>query len=186
MGNSARSRRNLRSRSASWRPISSGGGFQDVANAFGLDPAGDIAGLLARRDTWSGRSVLWPVAGTDLKMPVDLAALPVYDRNRNFEGFRGFGVARTGDASSIPRASGWCWSGCRKRPSRRMDRGAQRRGRHGGRPERTRLNRGRSRRRSRAEPPETAAAGEAPADPFRGEKPALSVAPRRTAASPTR
>ena len=80
--------------------------FQDVANAFGLDPAGDIAGLLARRDTWSGRSVAWPVAGTDLKIPVDLAALPVYDRNRNFEGFRGFGVARTGDASIDPEGIG--------------------------------------------------------------------------------
>ena len=80
--------------------------FQDVANAFGLDPTGDIAGLLARRDTWSGRTVSWPVAGTDLKMPVDLAALPVYDRNRNFEGFRGFGVARTGDASVDPEGIG--------------------------------------------------------------------------------
>ena len=80
--------------------------FQDVANAFGLDPTGEIAGLLARRDTWSGRSVPWPVAGTDLKIPVDLAALPVYDRNRNFEGFRGFGVARTGDASVDPEGIG--------------------------------------------------------------------------------
>ena len=80
--------------------------FEDVANAFGLDPAGEIAGLLARRDTWSGRSVLWPIAGTDLKIPVDLAALPVYDRARTFEGFRGFGVARTGDAVVDPEGIG--------------------------------------------------------------------------------
>ena len=80
--------------------------FQDVANAFGLDPGGDIAGLMARRDTWSGRSVHWPVAGTDLKIPVDLAALPVYDRNRTFEGFRGFGVARSGDAAVDPEGLG--------------------------------------------------------------------------------
>jgi PAS domain S-box-containing protein len=80
--------------------------FQDVADAFGLDPGGDIAGLLARRDTWSGRSVSWPVAGTDRKVPVDLAALPVYDRNRNFEGFRGFGVARAGDAVADPEGIG--------------------------------------------------------------------------------
>ncbi len=72
----------------------------------GLDPAGEIAGLLARRDTWSGRSVLWPIAGTDLKIPVDLAALPVYDRTRTFEGFRGFGVARTGDAVVDPEGVG--------------------------------------------------------------------------------
>jgi len=80
--------------------------FGEIARRFGLDPDGEIAGLLERRDTWSGRSVLWPVAGTDLKVPVDLAALPVYDRDRNFEGFRGFGVARMGDAVVDPDAIG--------------------------------------------------------------------------------
>ncbi|QKD05501.1 PAS domain S-box protein [Mesorhizobium loti] len=80
--------------------------FRDVAAAFGLDASGEIAGLLERRDTWSGRSVLWPVVGTDLKIPVDLAALPVYGRSRAFEGFRGFGVARTGDAIVDPEAIG--------------------------------------------------------------------------------
>jgi PAS domain S-box-containing protein len=80
--------------------------FGEVARRFGLDPDDEIAGLLARRDTWSGRAVLWPVAGTDLKVPVDLAALPVYDRDRNFEGFRGFGVARMGDAIVDPEAVG--------------------------------------------------------------------------------
>ncbi|MCO5160362.1 MAG: PAS domain S-box protein [Mesorhizobium sp.] len=72
--------------------------FREVADAFGLDPDGEIAGLLERRDTWSGRSVMWPIEGTDLKVPVDLAALPVYARDRSFEGFRGFGVVRAGDA----------------------------------------------------------------------------------------
>ncbi|PZV35810.1 PAS domain S-box protein [Mesorhizobium kowhaii] len=80
--------------------------FRDVAATFGLDPSGEIAGLLERRDTWSGRSVLWPVAGTDLKIPVDLAALPVYGRSRAFEGFRGFGVARASDAVVDPEAIG--------------------------------------------------------------------------------
>jgi len=80
--------------------------FKDVATVFGLDPSGEIAGLLERRDTWSGRSVLWPVAETDLVIPVDLAALPVYDRNRVFEGFRGFGVARAGDAVKDPHGVG--------------------------------------------------------------------------------
>ncbi|WP_127519939.1 PAS domain S-box protein [Mesorhizobium sp. Z1-4] len=72
--------------------------FADVAEAFALDPDGEIAGLMNRRDTWSGRSVLWPIAGTDLVAPVDLAALPVYGRDGTFEGFRGFGIARMGDA----------------------------------------------------------------------------------------
>ena len=72
--------------------------FDEVSRVFDLDPSGEISELMQRRDTWSGRSVLWPVQGTDLKVPVDLAALPVYDRDRNFNGFRGFGVARMGDA----------------------------------------------------------------------------------------
>ncbi|QIA22457.1 PAS domain S-box protein [Mesorhizobium sp. AA22] len=80
--------------------------FRDVAATFDLDASGEIAGLLDRRDTWSGRSVLWPVAGTDFKIPVDLAALPVYGRSRAFEGFRGFGVARTGDTVVDPEAIG--------------------------------------------------------------------------------
>jgi PAS domain S-box-containing protein len=74
--------------------------FGDVAAAFGLDPTGEIAQLLERRDTWSGRTVRWPAAG--LRIPVDLAALPVYNRNREFEGFRGFGVARPADAVHDP------------------------------------------------------------------------------------
>ena len=70
--------------------------FSDVATAFDLDPSGEIAQLLERRDTWSGRTVQWPAKG--LRIPVDLAALPVYDRDRAFQGFRGFGVARPADA----------------------------------------------------------------------------------------
>ncbi|MDP3898558.1 MAG: hypothetical protein Q8Q62_17950, partial [Mesorhizobium sp.] len=83
-----------------------GRSLRDVTLVFGLDPDGEIAGLLARRDTWSGRSVMWPIEGTDLSVPVDLAALPVYARDRSFEGFRGFGVVRVGDAVVDPEAIG--------------------------------------------------------------------------------
>src|SRR4029453_19220603 len=80
--------------------------FREAAGRLGVDPSGDIAGLLERHDTWSGRAVLWPVAGTDLRIPVDLAALPTYDRDRNFAGFRGFGIARAADAVVDPDAAG--------------------------------------------------------------------------------
>lgn len=80
--------------------------FRDVSNAFGLDPEGRIATLLERRDTWSGRTVMWPLEGTDLKVPVDLAALPIYGRGRVFEGFHGFGLARMGDAVTDPEGIG--------------------------------------------------------------------------------
>lgn len=80
--------------------------FTEVAETLSLDPEGEIAGLLERRDTWSGRSVLWPIVGTDLRVPVDLAALPAYGRDRSFEGFRGFGVARMGDVIVDTAATG--------------------------------------------------------------------------------
>ncbi|MFC6488010.1 PAS domain S-box protein [Nitratireductor sp. GCM10026969] len=83
-----------------------GRSFREVSTAFGLDPDGAIGRLLERRDTWSGRTVMWPLSGTDLKVPVDLAALPVYGRGRVFEGFRGFGIARLDEAQHDPEAIG--------------------------------------------------------------------------------
>ncbi|ESY82278.1 ATPase [Mesorhizobium sp. LNHC221B00] len=125
--------------------------FRDVAAAFGLDASGEIAGLLERRDTWSGRTALWPVVGTDLKIPVDLAALPVYGRSRAFEGFRGFGVARPSDAVVDPEAIGMALMPNGKAPAA---------------PEAVE---------PAAEEPK---AGEPKADPFKGEVPALTIVPK--------
>ncbi len=72
--------------------------FRELAQTFAFDTDGEISTLLDRRDTWSGRSVLWPIAGTDLRAPVDLAALPVHGRDRAFDGFKGFGIVRLADA----------------------------------------------------------------------------------------
>ncbi|WFP76010.1 PAS domain S-box protein [Mesorhizobium sp. WSM4906] len=123
--------------------------FKDVATTFGLDASGEIATLLERRDTWSGRSVLWPVAGTDLKIPVDLAALPVYGRSRAFEGFRGFGVARSADAVVDPEALGMALVPNGAAPAEAEPAAEQ----------------------PAAEPPKSA-------DPFRGEVPALAIVPK--------
>ncbi|MBZ9672641.1 PAS domain S-box protein [Mesorhizobium sp. ES1-3] len=128
--------------------------FRDVAATFGLDASGEIAGLLERRDTWSGRSVLWPVVGTDLKIPVDLAALPVYGRSRAFEGFRGFGVARTGDAVVDPEAIGMALVPNGERPAAPKPEAVE-------------------------TVPEEPEAGEPkPSDPFKGEVPALVIVPK--------
>ncbi|WP_062111363.1 ATP-binding protein [Aureimonas sp. AU40] len=83
-----------------------GRAFTDVARVYGFDENGEIARLLERRDTWSGRSILWPIEGTDRKAPVDLAALPIYSRDRRFEGFRGFGVVRPAEHVADPDALG--------------------------------------------------------------------------------
>jgi PAS domain S-box-containing protein len=84
-----------------------GRSWRDVANVFGFDRTGEIAALLEKRDTWSGKSVLWPVQGTDLAVPIDLAALPAFGSGRVFSGFRGFGLIRTADTIIDPDATGF-------------------------------------------------------------------------------
>ena len=83
-----------------------GRSFRDVAASYGLDANEEIAELLERRDTWSGRTVLWPIEDTSLRAPIELAALPIYSRDRVFMGFRGFGVVRMGDVTGDPKAIG--------------------------------------------------------------------------------
>lgn len=85
--------------------------FSDLAALFNLDPEGKIAELLKRRDTWSGKTIFWPVEGTSLAVPIDLAALPTYTRTREFDGFRGFGIVRVADAVEDPHAAGLALSG---------------------------------------------------------------------------
>ncbi|NTJ41414.1 PAS domain-containing sensor histidine kinase [Agrobacterium larrymoorei] len=85
--------------------------FADLAALFNLDPDGKITELLNRRDTWSGKTIFWPVEGTSLVVPIDLAALPTYTRTREFDGFRGFGIVRIADAVEDPNAVGLALSG---------------------------------------------------------------------------
>jgi PAS domain S-box-containing protein len=79
--------------------------WPEVAERFSISPD-RIATSLRRRDTWSGRTVLWPIDGEALRVPVDLAALPAFGRGRAFEGFRGFGICRTSEAVPDPLATG--------------------------------------------------------------------------------
>lgn len=85
--------------------------FAEVANVFAFDTDGSIGSLLEKRDTWSGKKLLWPVEGTNLRVPVELAALPVYSRDREFIGFRGFGLVRPEDAEEDPETLGLVLAG---------------------------------------------------------------------------
>ncbi|WP_426411607.1 PAS domain-containing protein [Bradyrhizobium ganzhouense] len=67
--------------------------WREIADEFALDPDGRVAQALASHDTWAGITVNWPADGGE-HLPVELAGLPVYDRDRNFAGFKGFGVCR--------------------------------------------------------------------------------------------
>jgi PAS domain S-box-containing protein len=67
--------------------------WSEIAETFGLDPEGRVLRAVATRDTWSGIILNWPVDGGS-RLPVELSGLPLYDRARNFVGYRGFGVCR--------------------------------------------------------------------------------------------
>lgn len=67
--------------------------WREIAEKFALDPDGRVAQALASHDTWAGITVNWPADGGE-HLPVELAGLPVYDGERNFAGFKGFGVCR--------------------------------------------------------------------------------------------
>lgn len=83
-----------------------GRSWSDVATVFGFDTNKEIRKLLEKQDTWSGKTVLWPIQGTDMVVPVDLAALPVFGSDREFEGFKGYGVIRTADTILDPEETG--------------------------------------------------------------------------------
>ena len=68
--------------------------WSDIATKLGLDPEGQVARAIASRETWSGITVGFPVDGSDMRLPVEMSGLPVFDRDRNFLGYRGFGVCR--------------------------------------------------------------------------------------------
>jgi PAS domain S-box-containing protein len=71
--------------------------WAEIADALMLDREGRIADALASRDTWSGIVVLWPVDDTTERVAIEMSGLPVFDGERQFAGFRGFGICRDVD-----------------------------------------------------------------------------------------
>ncbi|WP_024507436.1 PAS domain-containing protein [Bradyrhizobium sp. ARR65] len=74
-----------------------GQSWPEIARTLGLDPDDRVMAAFATRDTWSGITLSWPVEGGG-SLPVELAGLATFNRNRDFAGFRGFGVCRDLDA----------------------------------------------------------------------------------------
>lgn len=73
-----------------------GENWADVAGRYNLDLTGLIARHLGRQVIWT-ETVFWPISETatqtegPLRAPVTLTAMPVFNSERDFEGFRGFG-----------------------------------------------------------------------------------------------
>jgi signal transduction histidine kinase len=68
--------------------------WPELAAELSLDPEGQITLALASHETWSGLSIGWPVGDGSERLMVELSGLPVFDRERIFRGYRGFGVCR--------------------------------------------------------------------------------------------
>ncbi len=68
--------------------------WADIAAALKLDAQGAVASALAARSTWSGIVVPWPVDDADQPLPIEMSGLPIFDRDRQFSGYRGFGICR--------------------------------------------------------------------------------------------
>jgi PAS domain S-box-containing protein len=73
----------------------------DIARRLRLDPDDQVARAIESRDTWSGITVSWPVEGSDERLLVEMSGLPTFDRDRNFLGYRGFGVCRNPERSAV-------------------------------------------------------------------------------------
>jgi PAS domain S-box-containing protein len=68
--------------------------WNEIANALNLDPDNQVARAITTQETWSGIVVSWPVDDSSERLTVELSGLPVFDRDRSFRGYRGFGVCR--------------------------------------------------------------------------------------------
>jgi signal transduction histidine kinase len=68
--------------------------WPELAATLALDPEGQIGLALATRETWNALSIAWPVDDGREHLTVELSGLPVFDRERVFRGYRGFGICR--------------------------------------------------------------------------------------------
>ncbi len=71
--------------------------WTEIAGELNLDPDNQVTRAIATHETWSGIVVSWPVDNSNERLPVELSGLPVFDRDRSFRGYRGFGVCRDVD-----------------------------------------------------------------------------------------
>jgi PAS domain S-box-containing protein len=68
--------------------------WTEISTALKLDPKQQIADALSARQTFSGIVLHWPVDGLQRLLTVEISGLPVFDSERRFAGFRGFGICR--------------------------------------------------------------------------------------------
>jgi PAS domain S-box-containing protein len=81
----------------------------EIVDGLQLDPSGRLLSAMQVPEKWSGIEVAWLIAGAAAAVPVDLGGFPVFDAERSFRGFRGFGAIhldRIREAEPPPQTSG--------------------------------------------------------------------------------
>lgn len=71
--------------------------WDELTRSVVHDPFGNIAALIERGETWSGRTVFWALEDASQEVPVDLAGMAVFGADREIIGYRGFGLLRMDD-----------------------------------------------------------------------------------------
>jgi signal transduction histidine kinase len=68
--------------------------WSEINADLALDPDDAIATAIAALRTLSAIAISWPLEGGRERLNIELSGLPIYDRERRFLGYRGFGVCR--------------------------------------------------------------------------------------------
>lgn len=71
-----------------------GRSWQDIAGDYQLDPDKLVQAAISSKDMWGGHRVVWELPKRKARAEIELSAMPVFDDERKFQGYRGFGSCR--------------------------------------------------------------------------------------------
>lgn len=71
--------------------------WQDLAGDYQLDPDGDVQSAITSKDSWSGKHIIWALPKRKKVAGIELSAMPVFDAEKRFQGYRGFGACQLQD-----------------------------------------------------------------------------------------
>lgn len=71
--------------------------WQDLAGDYQLDPDGTVQATIGSKDIWSGTHISWALPKRKKVADIELSAMPVFDSEKRFMGYRGFGACQLRD-----------------------------------------------------------------------------------------
>jgi PAS domain S-box-containing protein len=75
--------------------------WPEIAETLKIDNGGQITRALSQHSTWSGVVIDWPTDEPGERLPIEMSGLPVFDRDRQYAGYRGFGICRDMDTLAL-------------------------------------------------------------------------------------